>query len=65
MTTRITTSNITDATVATADLSNASVTNTKLSSTSVTSSKMANLVTFNIIASDGSTVLKTLYSPGN
>ena len=31
----------------------------------VTSNKMASLVTINILASDGSTVVKTIFTPGS
>ncbi len=65
MTTRITTDNITDATIQTDDIANTQVTNGKLASTAVTSSKMASLVTINILASDGSTVVKTIFTPGS
>lgn len=65
MTTRITTDNITDGQVKTADLADTEVTNGKLASTAVTSSKMASLVTINILASDGSTVVKTIFTPGS
>jgi hypothetical protein len=65
MTTRITTDNITDGTVSTADIADTEVTNAKLSSTAVTSSKMDGLVTINILASDGSTVVKTIFTPGS
>ena len=61
MTTRITTDNITDGQVKTADIADTEVTNGKLASTAVTSSKMASLVTINILASDGSTVVKTIF----
>ena len=36
-----------------------------LSSTAVTSSKMASLSTIQILASDGSTVVKTIFTPGS
>ena len=62
MTTRITTDNITDGQVKTADLADTEVTNGKLASTAVTSSKMSGLVTINILASDGSTVVKTIFT---
>ena len=70
MTTRITTDNITDGTIVTADIADdgvttANVTNDKLSSTAVTSSKMASLNTIQILASDGSTVVKTIFTPGS
>ncbi len=65
MTTRITTDNITDDTIQTADVADLQVTNGKLASTAVTSSKMASLVTINILASDGSTVVKTIFTPGS
>ena len=65
MTTRITTDNITDATIETADIADSQITNGKLASTAVTSSKMASLVTVQILASDGSTVVKTIFTPGS
>jgi hypothetical protein len=65
MTTRITTQNITDGTIQTADVADVQVTNGKLAATAVTSSKMASLVTINILASDGSTVVKTIFTPGS
>ena len=65
MTTRITTDNITDATIETADVADEQITNGKLASTAVTSSKMASLVTVPILASDGSTVVKTIFTPGS
>ena len=75
MTTRITPDNITDGTIVTADIADAgdptakitdaNVTNDKLSSTAVTSSKMASLNTIQILASDGSTVVKTIFTPGS
>tara|TARA_Y100000361_G_C11047626_1_gene283390 strand:- start:520 stop:717 length:198 start_codon:yes stop_codon:yes gene_type:complete len=65
MTTRITTENITDATIQTGDIADSQVTNGKLASTAVTSSKMDGLVTINILASDGSTVVKTIFTPGS
>jgi hypothetical protein len=64
MTTRITGSNIQDTAVDTADLANSAVTNAKLSSASVTQNKLSTPVTLNIIASDGTTVLKTIVGPG-
>ena len=65
MTTRITTDNITYGQVKTADLADTEVTIGILASTAVTSSKMASLVTINILASDGSTVVKTIFTPGS
>tara|TARA_B100000287_G_C20390431_1_gene685369 strand:+ start:262 stop:459 length:198 start_codon:yes stop_codon:yes gene_type:complete len=65
MTTRITSENITDATIQTGDIADSQVTNGKLASTAVTSSKMDGLVTINILASDGSTVVKTIFTPGS
>ena len=65
MTTRITSENITDATIQTGDIADSQVTNGKLASTAVTSNKMDGLVTINILASDGSTVVKTIFTPGS
>ena len=49
--------------VTTAKINDANVTNAKLASTeAVTSNKMASLVTINILASDGSTVVKTIFT---
>ena len=59
------TAEIADDAVTTAKINDANVTNAKLASTAVTSNKMASLVTINILASDGSTVVKTIFTPGS
>jgi hypothetical protein len=46
------------------DLASDSVTNPKIQNSAVTISKFSTPVTLNIIASDGTTVLKTLVTPG-
>ena len=55
MTTRITTDNITDGTIVTADIAD----------DGVTTAKIASLNTIQILASDGSTVVKTIFTPGS
>jgi len=75
MTTRITTENITDGTVSTADIKDANVTTAKIGDDQVTEAKMADdaissvqlksLTTIQILASDGSTVVKTIFTPGS
>ena len=75
MTTRITTDNITDGTVETADIKDANVTTAKIGNDQVTEAKMADdaissvqlksLDTIQILASDGSTVVKTIFTPGS
>tara|TARA_A100001515_G_scaffold137103_1_gene129419 strand:- start:1738 stop:2283 length:546 start_codon:yes stop_codon:yes gene_type:complete len=61
----VVTAEIADDAVTTAKINDANVTNAKLASTAVTSNKMASLVTINILASDGSTVVKTIFTPGS
>tara|TARA_B100000900_G_scaffold298345_1_gene256843 strand:- start:1005 stop:1550 length:546 start_codon:yes stop_codon:yes gene_type:complete len=61
----VVTAELADDAVTTAKIDDANVTNAKLASTAVTSSKMASLVTINILASDGSTVVKTIFTPGS
>ena len=61
----VVTAELADDAVTTAKVTDANITNAKLSSTAVTSSKMASLVTINILASDGSTVVKTIFTPGS
>ena len=58
----VVTAEIADDAVTTAKINDANVTNAKLASTAVTSNKMASLVTINILASDGSTVVKTIFT---
>jgi hypothetical protein len=65
MTQRITNSNITDTTIIANDLASDCVTNSKIQNSAVTISKFSLPVTLNIIASDGSTILKTLVTPGS
>jgi|Wag4MinimDraft_6_1082665.scaffolds.fasta_scaffold13504_2 hypothetical protein len=64
MTQRITNKNITDTTIIADDLASDSVTNPKIQNSAVTINKFSTPVTLNIIASDGTTVLKTLVTPG-
>lgn len=64
MTLRITGANITDTSVVAADLSTDSVTNPKIQNGAITISKLNSSVTLQILASDGTTVLKTIVSPG-
>ena len=61
----VVTAELADDAVTTAKVTDANITNAKLSSTAVTSNKMASLVTINILASDGSTVVKTIFTPGS
>ena len=61
----VVTAELADDAVTTAKINDANVTNAKLASTAVTSNKMASLVTINILASDGSTVVKTIFTPGS
>jgi len=75
MTTRITTDNITDGTVGTVDIADGNITTAKVGDDQITEAKMADdaissvqlksLSTIQILASDGSTVVKTIFSPGS
>ena len=61
----VVTAELADDDVKTEKVTDANITNAELSSTAVTSNKMASLVTINILASDGSTVVKTIFTPGS
>ena len=54
-----------DDAVATAKIADDAVTSAKIADNSISSAELKSLVTINILASDGSTVVKTIFTPGS
>lgn len=61
----VTTAKINDSAVTTAKIADNAITEAKMADDAISSAELKSLVTINILASDGTTVVKTIFTPGS